>query len=256
MTKTYSLTQGDYHVGLEVKVKRWRRRAGRQGRSLPLPADRRPRPAGRGPLVHQHLPQCADRPGGRTSPICYRGVVPRLSGPATDLQLGGRQRGGPASRATSSATPAWRCSTSPRPSWWTTSRPTARRPETSLAQRPADAGNSRRQGRRQERGRGRKSFVLTRAADGRNRLFTSATGSPRRAAAAGRGRSQIEGRFLPPCRTSRACPWPSSTPPAAFRGATEEPRPVVRAELRNDAVTQPLWEDDVTVRVSHGAGRR
>ena len=37
--------------------------AGRQGAPLPLPALHRSRPAGRGPLVHQHLPQFAGRPG-------------------------------------------------------------------------------------------------------------------------------------------------------------------------------------------------
>ena len=60
VTKTYTLTEGEYHLGLEVKMRR--KGGARQEHQVPLPDDRGARFAGRGQVVHEHLPQRHDRP--------------------------------------------------------------------------------------------------------------------------------------------------------------------------------------------------
>ena len=148
VTKEFSLTEGDYHLGLEVKVKRV------DGDSSPvtfryqmtgghgLPVEGRwYTGVFRNALIGQVEKNKADY-GSRGVDRNYQDL--RRS------PLGRAAKRWPSGTATLSATLASPCNTSPRSSWWTTTRRTSPTWPGS-----ADAGDRGRQGRRQERARQR-----------------------------------------------------------------------------------------------------
>ncbi len=105
ITKTYSLTEGEYHLGLEVRREaRGRRRGAGQ---VPLSAGRR-----RGLPVEGKWYTSVFR-NALIARVEKNSVDPRHSGPAADQHLARRQahRQG---KGSSSATPPWPCSISPR----------------------------------------------------------------------------------------------------------------------------------------------
>ncbi len=60
VTKTYTLTEGEYHLGLEVKMRR--KGGGDKSIKFRYQMTGGARFAGRGQVVHEHLPQRHDRP--------------------------------------------------------------------------------------------------------------------------------------------------------------------------------------------------
>ncbi len=231
VTKTFSVTQGDYHLGLEVKVEGDDKASFRYqltgAHGLPI----------EGRWYTYIFRNCADRPGGREQArLLLPRRVPRLPGRAPDLQRRGRQRGGAPAGLPHPLRRRRRAVLRLRHRGGQQAGRRQDRPERPVLHRPrpADAGNHPRQGRRPERGRGRQELrPRPRGRQTGTDFLHPRTGFlRRRAAAAGRGRSQIQGR-RPDSPDRPAGPQGQARGRPLLRRQLSEavgrPRPVVRA---------------------------